>query len=245
MMLLFYIIFAFSILVIVGVFIFISLHKTTKYNSSGIKIVYDPEDLNQESFQNYAKFYGNFVPTDDSYDIKLNTIYDLITKDNILDIREIASRSNCTELECVLKIKYLKNKRMLGDYYIDTTNYLLVPCSVSDQLLLDKYKPFIYHSHLQVDEIATLIPNPNHLSLIDLRNQVFHELNYLDNKSLLNGILIDDVDRTITYYTIEKRKEVRGLITSHCPNCGALNDVQIGGKTRCGYCGTIIVGKEE
>ena len=169
----------------------------------------------------------------------------MITKEQIFDIREIANKSNCTELECILKIKYLKNKRMLGDYFIDTTNHLLVPCSQSDQLLLDRYKPYIYHSHLQVDEIAAQISNPNQLSIIDLRNQVFHELNYLDNKYLLNGVLIDDVDRTITYYTIEKKKEVKGLVTSHCPNCGALNDVQIGGKARCTYCGTIIVGKEE
>ena len=244
-MILFYIVVIFSILIIVSVFIFIFSHKTTKFNSSGIKMVYDPEDLNQDSFQKYAKFYGNIVPTDDSYDVKLNTIYDLITKEQIFDIREIANKSNCTELECILKIKYLKNKRMLGDYFIDTTNHLLVPCSQSDQLLLDRYKPYIYHSHLQVDEIAAQISNPNQLSIIDLRNQVFHELNYLDNKSLLNGVLIDDVDRTITYYTIEKKKEVKGLVTSHCPNCGALNDVQIGGKARCTYCGTIIVGKEE
>ncbi|MBR6949838.1 MAG: hypothetical protein IKH54_06625 [Bacilli bacterium] len=244
-MILFYIVVIFSVLIIVSVFIFIFSHKTTKFNSSGIKMVYDPEDLNQDSFQKYAKFYGNIVPTDDSYDVKLNTIYDLITKEQIFDIREIANKSNCTELECILKIKYLKNKRMLGDYFIDTTNHLLVPCSQSDQLLLDRYKPYIYHSHLQVDEIAAQISNPNQLSIIDLRNQVFHELNYLDNKSLLNGVLIDDVDRTITYYTIEKKKEVKGLVTSHCPNCGALNDVQIGGKARCTYCGTIIVGKEE
>lgn len=244
-MILFYIVVIFSILIIVSVFVFIFSHKTTKFNSSGIKMVYDPEDLNQDSFQKYAKFYGNIVPTDDSYDVKLNTIYDLITKEQIFDIREIANKSNCTELECILKIKYLKNKRMLGDYFIDTTNHLLVPCSQSDQLLLDRYKPYIYHSHLQVDEIAAQISNPNQLSIIDLRNQVFHELNYLDNKSLLNGVLIDDVDRTITYYTIEKKKEVKGLVTSHCPNCGALNDVQIGGKARCTYCGTIIVGKEE
>ena len=244
-MILFYIVVIFSLLIIVSVFVFIFSHKTTKFNSSGIKMVYDPEDLNQDSFQKYAKFYGNIVPTDDSYDVKLNTIYDLITKEQIFDIREIANKSNCTELECILKIKYLKNKRMLGDYFIDTTNHLLVPCSQSDQLLLDRYKPYIYHSHLQVDEIAAQISTPNQLSIIDLRNQVFHELNYLDNKSLLNGVLIDDVDRTITYYTIEKKKEVKGLVTSHCPNCGALNDVQIGGKARCTYCGTIIVGKEE
>ena len=242
-MILLYIIAVLSVLIILGVIMLIS--KSVKYTAYGVKKVYDYNDLNQESFQKYAKFYGNTIPTDDSYDVKLNTIYELITKDNILDIKDIASKSSCTEMECVLKIKYLKNKRMLGDYYIDTTNHLLVPCSQSDQLLLDKYKPFIYHSHLQIDEIAAQIPNPNQLSAMDLRNQVFHELNYLDNKSLLNGVLIDDVDRTITYYTIEKRKEVKGLVTSHCPNCGALNDVQIGGKVKCAYCGTIILGKEE
>ena len=73
---------------------------------------------------------------------------------------------------------------------------------------------------------------------------IFEELNYLDEKGLLNGLRIDDVDRTIFYYSIEKKKTHSNLITVHCPNCGALNDVNTDGKVYCSYCKNIIVGKE-
>ena len=230
----------FALSLFLGLLISVILKEIRKYRYSCINY----NHVNEESFQKYAKFYGNTVPKDEKFDIKLNTIYELITKNKESDIKKIADSSDCTLEECVLKIKYLKNKRLLGDYYIDTSNMKLLPCNLEDQKLLDKYKPFIYRSHLQINEIANMISNKGYKNIHELRDEVYNELNYLDDKGLLNGIKIDDVDRVIIYYTIEKRKVVSNYESIRCPNCGAINDVEVSGKVRCGYCKTIIKGSE-
>ena len=204
----------------------------------------DKRHVNEESFQNYAKFYGKTIPSDVYFDHKLQVIYQSIVRDHMTSIRKISEKSDCALTECVLKIKYLKNKRLLGDYYIDTTHYQILPCSVADQALLDKYKPYIYGSHLQIDEMAKYVANPKYLSFHDLKDEVYQELKYLDKKNLLNGLKIDDIDRIIIYYSIEKRKTSTDFVSTHCPNCGAINDVDKHGKTRCKYCKTILVGSE-
>ena len=199
--------------------------------------------VNQESFQNYAKFYGNTIPTDREFNNKLNIIYKLI-KSREYDIKVLAEKSNCTLEECVLKIKYLKNKRVLGDFYIDTNNMTLLKCNSDDQKLLDKYKPYIYGSHLQINEIANLVSNKGYKTIKELREEVYNDLVYLDKKGLLNGIRIDDVDRVIIYYTIEKRKTTENYESVHCSNCGAINDVEVKSKVRCEYCKNIIKGSK-
>ena len=229
-----------SISLFLGITVSVILNEIRKYKYSSINY----NHVNEESYQNYAKFYGNTIPKDDEFNDKLNNIYKLITKDKETDIKKIAESSNCTLEECVLKIRYLKNKRLLGDYYIDTNNFKLLPCSREDQKLLDKYKPFIYGSHLQINEIANLISNKGYKNIKELRDEVYNELKCLDDKGLINGIKIDDIDRKIIYYTIEKRKDNSGYESSHCPNCGAINDVEINGKVRCGYCKTIIKGSK-
>lgn len=229
----------FSVLLILFLVVVIRIEKD---GSKRNKL--DFSHVNEESYQNYAKFYGDIVPSDKDFDNKLSCIYSLIIKDKESDIKVIADKSNCTLEECVLKIKYLKNKRVLGDYYIDTSNLKLLPCGVEDQKLLDKYKPYIYRSHLQVNEIANLVSNKGYKNIHELRDEVYNELNYLDDKGLLNGIKIDDVDRKIIYYTLEKKKSVSNYESVHCPNCGAINDLEVSGKVRCGYCKTIIKGSE-
>ena len=203
----------------------------------------DKKHVNEESYQNYAKFYGNTIPSDKKFNEKLNSILFLI-RNKEHSIRKIAEKSNCTLEECVLKIRYLKNKRLLGDYYIDTNNFILLPCSGEDQELLDKYKPYIYGSHLQVNEIANLVSNKGYKDIHELRDEVYNELKSLDDKGLLNGLKIDDVDRRIIYYTLEKRKYDTSYESIHCPNCGAINDVEVKGKCRCGYCSSIIKGSK-
>ena len=203
----------------------------------------DLEHINENSFQNYAKFYGEIIPSDKYFDRKLQNIYSFVVDKNITDIKRIAELSFCTIPECVLKIRYLKNKRMIGDYYIDTVNLKLLPCDGNDQVLLEKYKPFIYGTHSQVAEIANVISNPNGLSIEELKKEILDELRYLDKKGLLNGLKIDDIDGEIIYYSLVKRMVFSDRETLHCPNCGALNDVDIDGKVRCSYCQTIIKGK--
>ncbi len=215
----------------------------SKWKSNSNKIIKN-EHVNEDSFQNYAKFYGETIPHDEVFKKKLNKICFLITKQKMTDINKIATLSNCTLPECILKIKYLKNKRLIDDLYIDTNNMELLPCTLDDQELLDKYKPYIYGSHSQISDIITTLPNPEHLSIIDFKKKVLDDLIYLDKKDLLNGVKIDDIDGSIIYYTIEKRKTVHNRETVHCNNCGALNDVEITGKTRCGYCNSIVVGSE-
>lgn len=211
---------------------------------SGLKHGINRDHVNENSFQNYAKFYDEIIPSDDLFNIKLNKIYELIEKDKIWNLEEIAKGSNCTIEECVLKINYLKNKKILGDYYVDTTNKKIIPCSKEDMKLIDKYKPYVYHSHLQIDEIANMMPNPNYLDMDTLRDDVYNDIKYLNDKKLINGIKLDEIDRKIIYYTIEKRKESEGYESLHCPNCGAINDVSVNGKVRCGYCKNIIFGSK-
>lgn len=74
----------------------------------------------------------------------------------------------------------------------------------------------------------------------ELQEEVFKELCYLDDKDLINGIILNRVDRTITYYSVEKHKNRKDKITKNCPNCGALNELNKGSKVKCEYCGSII-----
>ena len=143
----------------------------------------DTTHVNENSFQNYAKFYGEIVPSDADFNQKLNSIYTLVKNQKMTDINKIALLSSCSPTECVLKIRYLKNKRLLDDLYIDTVNMKLMHCSLEDQKLLDKYKPYIYGTHTQIDEFVNLMPNPECLSINDLKNKALEELIYLDKKS--------------------------------------------------------------
>ncbi len=204
----------------------------------------DINHVNENSFQRYAKFYGQIVPSEADFDRKLNKIYILIKDHNMRDIKQIAEISSCTLPECVLKIKYLKNKRLIDDLYIDTNNMKLITCSPEDQLLIDKFKPYIYGTHTQISEFVNLVPNPEGLNIEEHKKKLLDELIYLDKKGLINGVKIDDIDGEIIYYALEKRKTVKDRETVHCPNCGALNDVELTGKVRCSYCNSIVMGSK-
>lgn len=230
-----WIVIAFFVIWVIGLIAVFILSTFQDYSHSKFRA----QNLNQESYQKYAKFYGNTIPKDEEFNNKINIISDLVQKGEH-DIKNIAEKSNCTIEECILKIRYLKNKRILGDYFIDTNNLKLLACSLEDQKLLEKYKAYIYGSHLQIDEMANVISNKNYKSINDLKDEIYNELVYLNNKGLINGIKIDDIDRKIIYYTIEKRKVVEGYESVHCPNCGAINDVEINGKVRCSYCKSIV-----
>ena len=198
-------------------------------------------NISEPSYQRYAKFYGNTLPTEQDFINKLKIIYQAIVKNKETDIKKIARQANCTYIDCILKIRYLKNKRKLADYYyIDEVNGIINKCSEEDQKLLKKYKLYIYNNHFQIDEIASKLPEARMKNQKELQEEVFKELCYLDDKDLINGIILNRVDRTITYYSVEKHKNRKDKITKNCPNCGALNELNKGSKVKCEYCGSII-----
>lgn len=209
------------------------------------KLISDLSNLGEWSYQRYAKFYGNVVLPDADYAKKISIITDYILNKNETDIEKIAEASGCNYNECILKIDYLKNKRIIGNLYIDVQNGIVNKCSDEDEKLLKKYQYHIYKAHNQIRDIAISLPNTESRNLKDAEEQVFKELCYLDDKHLLNGISINKIDRKIIYYTIEKHKKEKDYITINCPNCGAINDVDRHGKTRCDYCDTIIEHKED
>jgi len=197
--------------------------------------------INEDSYQRYAKFYGNTIPKDANFINQIKIIYYSIVKDGETDVKKIAEKANCTYTDCILKIRYLKNKRKLADYYyIDEVNGIINKCSKEDQMLLNKYKLYIYNNHFQIDEIAAKLPGSRAENQEEIKEKVFQELCYLDDKDLINGIILNRVDRTITYYSVEKHRKIKDKITMNCPNCGALNELNKGSKIKCEYCGSII-----
>lgn len=199
--------------------------------------------VNQDSYQRYAKFYEHAIPADILFEDKMNKIYKAITVDRNKDIKKIAAKAGCSYDECILKIRYLKHKRQIGEFHIDHINGKLLPCSKEDNELLEKYKPFLYNNHLTISEMASRMPGATLSNLEKQKEQVFNDLKNLYDKELINGIKLNEVDKEILYYTVEKRKKEKDYISIRCNNCGAINDVNRGSKTRCEYCGTIIEDK--
>lgn len=189
-------------------------------------------NINEWSYQRYARFYGTEEFKDQDFINKINTIKKLIEEDGITNLHDIALASNCTYDECILKIGYLKNKRFLGDYYIDAAAGLISLCSEEDKQLLKKYQHPIYYKNEPIDEIAK--------ELNMSKDDVWKELMYLDNKRLLNGVILDKIDDKIIYYRLEKRALEKDYVTVNCTNCGALLDVKRGSKVRCKHCDTIV-----
>lgn len=228
----------FFIIIMALVYILAIIKKNNRNNT-----VTKTGTVNQESYQRYAKFFDNIVPQDAKFDAKMNKIYNLIEVDKKTDIKEIAEKSSCTYEECILKIKYLKNKRQLGTYHIDHKRGKILPCTQEEYQLIEKYKPYIYYNHLSIDEIANRMPGVTRENLEETKEKIYREIYDLYDSNLLNGIKINEVDKEIIYYTIEKRKKEKDFITIRCENCGALNDVNRGSKVRCQYCDTIIEDK--
>jgi len=197
-------------------------------------------NINEFSFQRYAKFFGEIILPDKEFENKIKKIYELIVKNKETDISKISKISNCGYDECILKIKYLKHKEKLNNYYIDTVKGIVKPCDKKDKALLRKYIPYIYYNHYQIDEIAIRLPHSRLENLDEIKEQILNELDYLDKKNLIHGLNIDKVDKKIIYYVVEKHKKEHDFISVNCRNCGALNDVPRKGKARCEYCETII-----
>lgn len=204
----------------------------------------DTNNVNEESFQRYAKFFGEIYPHEDKFDEKLNKIYELIKNQHIDDLNKIAELSFCSMPECVLKIKYLENKGLIDNIFIDTVNFKILPCTKEDEELIELYKPYLYGTRVQIADFVGLIDNTGYLNVEERKQKILSDLLYLDKKGLLHGIKIDEVDGKIIYYALEKKKKTFDKETVHCPNCGALNDVELTSKVRCSYCESIVMGSK-
>ena len=231
--------------IIVGVLSFvgiISLYGVITKNSQSMEEE-TFNNISEWSYKRYAKFYGKTELNDMSFDEKMNKIKSLIIDENCDDIHFIAEEVGCAYEDCILKINYLKNKRVIGDYYIDHVNGLIRKCSEEDKALIEKYKPYIYGSHSQIKDMLARLPGVTGKNYNEEKKKVIQELKYLLSKDLINGVILNEIDETITYYSIEKHKNENNIVTIECPSCGALNDVNIGDKKRCEYCNHIVDAK--
>ena len=200
--------------------------------------------IKEKSYIDYTQFFGTESLTDKEFIKKMKIIYSQIMKDKEQDIRQIAELAGCTYPECILKIRYLKQiKKIPEDYFVDEVNGLVNRCSKEDQELLKKYRPYIYRNQLQIPEIAARIPHMPGKTYQEMQNQVLKDLVYLDEKNLIDGLILNKVDGTITYYNNKRKSNKKDKITVNCQNCGAPNQVNRGGKTWCSYCGTIVEDK--
>ena len=222
------------ILMLAGIFgFYIIVSRNRKQNKK-------PSMLSQTSYHNFAKFLdeNNITFDDEHFEKKLSKIKMLIGEGK-RDIKEIAQEAECTFEECIIKIKYLQKKQILTQFHIDIKGNELIECTTDDFKLIKKYTPFIYNNNFTLDEITIKKRRSTAQDYNKLRDSIFKELKYLVDNDLVNGIRLNEVDKEIIYYTLEKQKK-RDLVTIACPNCGALNDINRGDKKRCEYCKTIL-----
>ncbi len=198
------------------------------------------KSIKETSYIDYAKFYGQESLQDKDFIKKLKIIYEQIIKYKENDIHKIAQLAGCTYIECIIKIRYLKQiKKISQAYFVDEVNGLINVCSKKDQELLKKYRPYIYRNQLQINDIVARIPPMPGKTAKETAQQVMADLIHLDNQGLIDGIILNKVDGTITYYNKQTSKK-KDKITINCQNCGAPNIVNRGGKTWCSYCKTIV-----
>ena len=218
------------IILMIGCFIILAIRKDN-----------NKSNINEWSYKRYADFYGQMEIADPKFNEKITKILDMIKNEHENDVEFIAKESGCTVAECILKIDYLKNKRLLDDIYIDREFNKIINCSDEDRRLADKYKPYVYASHLSLKEIVAQVPSTTN-NYDEALNTIRSELKYLIDKKILNGVVYNEVDDELIYYAIEKHKHDKDYATIECPKCGALNEVNYNSKSRCKYCGNIING---
>lgn len=198
-----------------------------------------PGNINEWSFQRFASFYDERVFPDEKFFDKINSIINCINTKHIEMLDEIAEKSGCTVEEVVMKIRYLKNKRVFDNIFIDRYNKLVKKCTEEDQKILEKYYNMLYFDHYSIQEMAQRVPNYHNKPMPIIEEDVFKDIKYLYDKCIINGIKLDEERKNIIYYTIEKHKKALTYATVNCPKCGALVDVSKGGNGRCDYCGSI------
>ena len=199
-------------------------------------------NISEWSYQRFAKFYGYDVLPDQEFNSKLDKIKKCVLHDKLESIEEIANKSGCTCDECILKIKYLKNKRVIGDYSVDKVNHKIRPCNEEELKLIEKYGKLVYEKHYQVSDMAKEVPNYHNMPLAILREDIFKDIKYMNERALLNGIKLNEDERKIIYYTLEKHEKSETYDTLNCSSCGMLVDVLKDGMASCPNCGTVLKG---
>jgi len=215
------------------------------------KMISDKKDKNETkrgnislwSYQRFCKFYGYNVFTDPAFEEEIDTIMILVTN-GISDINKIANSAGCSVRDCIFKLRYLKNKRWIdSNYYINSHTNEIKKCSENDYNLIDKYYEMIYQKNYSILEMAIEMEKNNQDSSISrdiLKEKIFDELKYLSDMSLLSGIKLDEDNKEIKYYSIEKRNNSKWFVSLNCPGCGALIDVPKNYQTKCEYCGKMV-----
>lgn len=230
------------VLILIVVFVLFGIDSKTKI----FKKRYSTKHINEVSFQKYAKFYGYTIPKGEKFGKKIDTILLLVNKQKEKSITKIAEQIKCDEEYTITLIRYLKNKRLIDDKIIDVKAKEIYNCSKEDSQLLEKYSPFIYNSHLQINEMIPLLINKEKKEPADLKREIVYELSYLDKKMLLNGIRFNKSEEKIIYYSVEKKKiEKVGIEIVVCPNCGAVTYKKIEDDSiNCDYCHCKIDNKK-
>ena len=200
----------------------------------------NPNNINEWSYQRFAGFYDERVFPDPKFNEKIAAIKSVVSSGKYERLDEIAELTGCTVEEAVMKIRYLKNKRVLDNIYIDRYNRLVKKCTEEDEKLLEKYYNMIYFDHFSIIEMAQRVPNYHNKPMPIIEEDVFKDIKYLYDKCILNGIKLDEERKEIIYYTIEKHKKEVQFATLNCQKCGALVDVAFNGNARCDYCGSIV-----
>ena len=197
-------------------------------------------NISEWSFQRFAGFYDERVFPDPKFNEKIESIKHCIINKHLERLDEIAYESGCIIEEVVMKIRYLKNKRILDNIYIDRFNKAVKRCTEEDEKLLEKYYNMLYYDHFSIVEMAQRVPNYYNKPMPIIEEDVFKDIKYLYDKCIINGIKLDEERKEILYYTIEKHKKAQNYATINCNKCGALVDVSKGGNGRCDYCGSIV-----
>lgn len=234
------IIVAIPVVLVLAELVFFLIKKKSKVEKKNRK----PE-ISEWSYQRFCLFYGNMILPDPNFNNKMETIKKSILEDKIESIDEIASKSGCSFDECVLKIRYLKNKRIIDDYEININNRRTKKCSLEDAKLLEKYKDLLYVKHYQIEEMANEVPNYHNMPVAILKEDIFKDIKYLNDKMLINGINFKEDEKRIIYYSVEKNKREMTHKTVNCPNCGALVGVPNGGQGKCLLCGNVVVDENK
>ena len=199
--------------------------------------------ISEWSYQRFARFLGERVFPDPKFNEKMEIIKQHVNEKQTERLDEIAIDAGCTVDEVIMKIRYLRNKRIFNDIYIDRYNKLVRKCTLEDKEIFKKYEDMIYINNYSIREIAEKVPNYYNKPFTIIIEDVYKDIKFLYDKCIINGIRLDDERKEIVYYTIEKQKKAEKYATLNCPKCGALVDVLKNNSAHCDYCGSLVEDK--